>query len=123
MQTAIQFPGVLFRGKTSVEDPLVPASRLVCCTSLIPPPPPPPEVTVKFTPLLDTPFTLTTTLALPVGTPVGTDVAMLVAVQLVVVAIVPPNVTVPVAPKFDPVIVTEVPTGPEVGLRAAIVGP
>jgi hypothetical protein len=73
---------------------------------------------VKATPLLATPFTFTTTF--PVVAPAGTDVAMLVALQLVTVAVVPLNVTVLVPcvdPKFAPVIVTAVPTGPEVGFR------
>ena len=50
---------------------------------------------------------------------------MLVALQLVGVATVPLNVTVLVpcvAPKFVPVIVTEVPTVPEFGLRLVIFG-
>ena len=78
------------------------------------------EVTMKLTPLLATPPTITTTF--PVVAPVGTDVAMLVAVQVVVVAGVPLNVTVPEDPKFDPVIVTAVPTGPDVGFRPVIEG-
>jgi hypothetical protein len=71
--------------------------------------------TVKFTPLVATPPTVTSTL--PVVAPVGTDVAMLVALQDVTVAAVPLNVTVLVPcedPKFVPVIVTGVPTGPDV---------
>ena len=50
---------------------------------------------------------------------------MLVADQLVGVAVVPLNVTVLVpcvAPKFVPVIVTDVPTGPLVGDRLVTVG-
>ena len=75
-------------------------------------------VTVKLAPLLACPPTVTTTL--PVVAPAGTGTTMLVALQLVGVATVPLNVTVLVpcvAPKFVPVIVTEVPTSPEVGLR------
>ena len=49
-------------------------------------------VTVKATPLLATPPTVTTTL--PVVPPVGTVVVMLVALQLVGVAVVPLNFTV-----------------------------
>ena len=75
---------------------------------------------MKFKPLLATPPTVTTTF--PVVAPAGTDVAMLVEVQLVVVAGVPLNVTVPEDPKFVPVIVTAVPTGPEVGFRLIITG-
>src|SRR5256885_9852058 len=73
------------------------------------------EPTVKFTPLLATPPTVTTTL--PVVAPLGTDATMLVALQLVVLAVVPLKVTVPVVPKLAPVMVTAVPTGPVVGFR------
>ena len=79
--------------------------------------------TVKFTPLLAAPFTMTTTF--PVVAPVGTNVAMLVAPQLVTVAVVPLNFTVLVPcgdPKFVPVIVTAVPTGPDVGERLVMLG-
>jgi hypothetical protein len=81
------------------------------------------EPTVKFTPLLATPPTVTTTL--PVVAPVGTEVEMLVALQVVTVAAVPLNLTVLVPcedPKFVPVIVTAVPTGPEVVDRLVMVG-
>ena len=74
-------------------------------------------------PLLATPATVTTTF--PVVAPVGTGTTMLVGDQLVVVANVPLNVTVLVplvAPKFVPVIVTEVPTAPLVGARLVSVG-
>jgi hypothetical protein len=50
---------------------------------------------------------------------------MLVALQLVGVAAVPLKVIVLapcVAPKFVPVIVTEVPTAPELGLRLVMLG-
>jgi hypothetical protein len=80
-------------------------------------------VTVNDEPLLARPATVTTTL--PVVAPLGTGTAMLVADQLVGVAVVPLNVTVLVpwvAPKFVPVIVTDVPTGPLVGERFVIVG-
>jgi len=79
--------------------------------------------TVKFTALLATPPTVTTTL--PVAAPVGTGTAMLVALQLVGVAAVPLNLTVLVpwvVPKFVPVIVTEVPTTPDVGFRLVMLG-
>ena len=62
---------------------------------------------------------------MPVVAPVGTVVAMLVALQLVAVAAVPLKVTVLVPcvePKFVPVIVTAVPTAPEVGFRFVILG-
>src|SRR6266571_3218938 len=61
----------------------------------------------------------------PVLARLGTGTTMFVALQLVGVAVAPPNVTVLVpcvAPKFVPVIVTNAPTGPEVGERLAIVG-
>ena len=80
-------------------------------------------VTVKVTPLLAAPPTVTTTL--PVVAPAGTGTAKLVAVQFVGVPAAPLNVTVLlpcVAPKFVPVIVTVVPTKPKVGLRFVIVG-
>src|SRR5262249_58682498 len=70
-------------------------------------------VTVKLTPLLADPPTVTTTL--PVVAPLGTGTTMLVADQLVGVAVVPLNFTVLVPcvdPKFVPVIVTDVPTSP-----------
>ena len=62
---------------------------------------------------------------MPVVAPVGTITVILVALQAVGVAAVPLNVTVLVpciAPKFVPVIVTAVPTIPEVGFRFVIVG-
>src|SRR4029077_5358648 len=80
-------------------------------------------VTVKFTPVLATPPTVTTTF--PVVAPAGTGATMFVAFQLVGVPAVPLNVTVLVpcvVPKFVPVIVTEMPTGPEVGFRLLMVG-
>jgi hypothetical protein len=79
--------------------------------------------TVKFTPLLAKPPTVTTTL--PVVAPVGTGTAMLVALQLVGVATVPLKVTVLVswvAPKLVPVIVTGVPTAPDMTLRLVMLG-
>src|SRR5436189_4232132 len=80
-------------------------------------------VTVKGTPLLERPPTVTTTF--PVVAPLGTGTVKLVALQLVGVATVPLNATVLVpcvAPKFAPVIVTAVPTGPDVGLSVLIDG-
>jgi hypothetical protein len=79
-------------------------------------------VTVKSSPLLATPPTVTTTL--PLVAPAGTGATMLVALQLVGVAAVPLNVTVLVPcvpPMFVPAIVTGVPTGPEVGLKLVMV--
>jgi hypothetical protein len=70
-------------------------------------------VTVKGTPLLATPPTVTTTL--PVVAPVGTGSTMLVALHVVGIPAVPLNVIVLVLcvePKFVPVTVTVAPTGP-----------
>ncbi len=62
---------------------------------------------------------------MPVVAPLGTGATMEVALQLVGVAVVPLNFTVLVpwvAPKFVPVIVTDVPTGPEVGDKLVMFG-
>lgn len=63
------------------------------------------------------------TTTLPVVAPTGTEVAMLVAVHVVTAAVIPLNVTVPVDPKFAPVIVTGVPAAPEVTDKLVIAGP
>ncbi len=79
-------------------------------------------VTVKLTPLLAVP-TVTTTL--PVVAPVGTVAVMLDAPQLVVVAVVPLNLTVLVPlvdPKFDPAITMEDPTAPVLGVSDVMLG-
>jgi hypothetical protein len=79
------------------------------------------EVTLNSAPLLAIPFAVTTTF--PVVAPEGTGTTMLVALQLVGVAAVPLNVTVPADdPKLVPVIVTDVLTGPEVGFRLVMFG-
>jgi hypothetical protein len=73
--------------------------------------------------LLDFPETITN--ALPVVAPAGTGTTTLVALQLVGVATIPLNVTVLdpcVAPKFSPVIVTEVPGVPAAGLMVVTLG-
>src|SRR6202007_3052585 len=80
-------------------------------------------VTVKLTPLLAWPPTVTTTL--PVVAPEGTVTPILVALQLVAVAVVPLNVTVLVpwvAPKFAPLIVTAAPTAPVFGVKLVMLG-
>src|SRR5271165_1238509 len=80
-------------------------------------------VTVKLTPLLAWPPTVTTTL--PVVAPVGTGAVMLVFAQLVGVAVVPLNLTVLapcVVPKFAPVMITEVPRAPDVGDSVVMLG-
>jgi hypothetical protein len=71
--------------------------------------------TVKADPLLASPPTVTTTL--PVVAPVGTATVMLVALQALAVAAVPLKATVLVpwvAPKFNPVMLIETPTAPDV---------
>ena len=83
----------------------------------------PDVVTVKGMPLLGVPATVTTTF--PVVAPLGTGTTMLVEVQLVGVPVMVLNVTVLdpwLAPKFVPVIVTEVPNGPEEGLTLVMLG-
>lgn len=79
--------------------------------------------TVKFTPALAAPPTVTTTF--PVVAPDGTGAAMLVSLHVVGVAVVPLNLTVLVpcvAPKAEPLIVTEVPTAPALGERPVMLG-
>jgi hypothetical protein len=82
------------------------------------------DATVKVTPLLAIPPTVTTTF--PVVAPAGTSAATDVELQLLIdVAAVPLKLTVLVAcvePKLEPLIVTEVATGPEVGETLAIEG-
>ena len=81
------------------------------------------DVTVKGTALLVTPPTITVTF--PLTAPAGTGTMIVVWLQLVgVVAPVPGNATALdacVGPKLLPVMVTEVPTGPEVGFKAVMV--
>ena len=80
-------------------------------------------VTVYGSALLAAPPTVTTTL--PVVAPAGTGTTRLVADHVVDIPVVPLNVTVFVpwlAPKFVPVIVTAVPTGPLDGARLVSVG-
>lgn len=80
-------------------------------------------VTVKLEPLLAWPLTVTTTF--PVVAPAGTGTVTLVEDHAVGVVAVPLNVTVLVPcvePKFVPVMVTEVPTGPAVGFKLVIDG-
>jgi hypothetical protein len=75
------------------------------------------DITVKPTPLLAEPPTVTTTF--PVVAPAGTATLMLVVFQLDAVAKVPLNLTVLVPclePKLSPLIVTAVPTAPDPGL-------
>jgi hypothetical protein len=76
--------------------------------------------TVKSTPTLDAELLVTTTF--PVVAREGTVAIMVVEFQLVVVALWLLKVTLPDEPKLYPLIVTEAPTGPEVGDRLRIVG-
>ena len=84
------------------------------------------ETTVKVAELLvPAPGTETTTGIAPSATPLGTGATMLVLLQLVGVAEIPPKVTVLVpcvVPNPVPAIVTEVPIGPDAGVRLAMVG-
>lgn len=79
---------------------------------------------MKLRPALETPPTVTTTL--PDVDPVGTVATICVALQFpIAVADVPLNVTVfvpCVAPKLVPVIVTDVPTAPDVGDKLVMLG-
>jgi hypothetical protein len=77
-------------------------------------------VTVKGTPLLATPPTVTTTL--PLVAALGTVTTTEPGVQVVTVAAVPLKVTVPVEPKLAPAMVTEVPTSPEAGDSPVMLG-
>ena len=81
-------------------------------------------VTVKLTALLDFPATVTVTFTAPAAM-LGTVALNEVAVADVTVAAVEPKITVllpAVVLKFVPVMVTEVPGAPEVGLIALMVG-
>jgi hypothetical protein len=80
-------------------------------------------VTVNVTLLLVSPFTSTATG--PVVVPTGTGVTIALELQLFGVAFTPLNVTVLVPcvePKLDPVMVTEVPTGPDGGDKLEMLG-
>lgn len=80
-------------------------------------------MTVKLTPALAFPETVTMTF--PVVAPLGTGAIIWVLPQLVGVAVVPLNLTVLlpcVEPKVVPVIVTDVPTAPDVGDKVRILG-
>jgi len=80
-------------------------------------------VTVNFTPLLEAPPTVTTTL--PVVAALGTGATIDAEFHFVGLAATPLKVTVLVPcvePKFFPVIVTDVPTTPDVGERLVMEG-
>ena len=75
--------------------------------------------------LVPAPGTETTTGIAPRATPLGTGTTMLVLLQLVGVAEIPPKVTVLVpcvVPNPVPAIVTDVPIGPDAGVKLVIVG-
>jgi hypothetical protein len=79
--------------------------------------------TGKFTWLLVS--TLTVTITFPVVAAAGTGTVILVEFQLVGVAATPLNVTVLdpwVVPKLEPLMVTEVPVGPDDGESMLMVG-
>ena len=81
------------------------------------------RVTLNGTALLVCP--VTTMVTLPLVAPAGTGTAMLEALQLVGVANTPLKLTVLlpcVVPKFVPLMVTDVPTGPELGERFVMLG-
>src|SRR5260370_14069250 len=132
MLVALQFVGVaVARLNFTVLDPCVAPKFVPVIVTGVPTGPevglrpvmfgPGAVVTVKVMPLLALPPTVTTTL--PLVAPVGTGKTMLEALQLVGVAAAPLNVTVSdpcVAPKFVPVIFTDVPTGPDDTLRSEI---
>src|SRR5215831_10428173 len=116
----MKFPPAFADENAFEADAVEPASTSTCCTSVIVAGV---VVTVNVGPLLAVPPTVTTTL--PVVAPVGTGTTMPVADQLVGVAAVPLNVTVLVPfvdPKFVPVIVTAVPTGPLTGDKLLMIG-
>src|SRR5262249_12105999 len=120
MTTATKLPAAFGDGNASVADDVVAASLPACCTNAMLDEV---VVTANGTPLLATPPTITSTG--PVDAPTGTGTTMLVADQLVGVAVVPLNVTVLVpcvAPKWVPAIVTDVPTGPLLGVSEVSVG-
>ena len=76
--------------------------------------------TVKFTPLLASPLIVTTTF--PLVALAGTGTTIDVVVQLVGVAVVPLNVTVPAVPRLVPTIVTTAALGADEGEIPVIFG-
>jgi hypothetical protein len=79
------------------------------------------HVTVKFVELTPGP-TAFLTLIVPVVAPAGTVAVIWVSESTVNLATVPLNVTRVAPVKFVPVIVTAVPTGPEVGVKPEMIG-
>ena len=83
-----------------------------------------PAVTVKLLELVAV-FPATVTVIGPVVAPVGTEVVIEVAVLAVTTAVVPLNWSVLLAGvvlKFVPIMLTVVPTKPDVGVKEVIVG-
>lgn len=75
--------------------------------------------------LVPAPGTETTIGIAPNATPLGTGITILVLLQLVGVAEIPPKVTVLVpcvVPKPVPAMLTDVPIGPDAGVKLVIVG-
>jgi hypothetical protein len=77
--------------------------------------------TVKFVALSAVPLAVVTLMG-PVVAPAGTVVTICVALFDVIVAVVPLNFTEVAPVRFVPVMVTGVPTGPEVGVNDVMVG-
>lgn len=78
-------------------------------------------VTVKFVALVAVPPAVTTITG-PVDAPPGTTATICAAVLLVMLAAIPSNVTDIALPRLVPVIVTDVPTGPNKGAKLPIAG-
>lgn len=78
-------------------------------------------VTVKLDALVPVPEPFTT-LMVPVVAPLGTVAVMLVAELTVYDELIPLNLTAVIALNSVPVMVTEVPIGPEVGVKEVILG-
>ena len=117
--TVVEDTTVVFACKASTRAPLIGEPDPVCETLPLTDPMP----TVKFRELLDRVPTLTTTG--PVVAPEGTDATILLGAVLIGKTLMPLNETAtpPAMARFEPVIVTDVPTGPELGVRFEIVGP
>lgn len=101
-------------------------SALFVIANVAPDVPPVPDgaVTVKVEPLLTLPFASTVTLTVPAAI-VGTVAVIDVLDQDVTVAAVDPKSTAELPwdePKFEPLIVTDVPSGPDVGLKLEMTG-
>ena len=110
--TVVADPWLVFDASASTNAPLTAVPSLDRATVPVMDPTP----TVNVIPVLDCPATVTITG--PVVALGGTGTTIRLGPQLVGAAAAPPNVTVLcpcVAPKFCPLIVTEIPAGPEEG--------